>query len=138
MSRKNNNIEKELYKYFKVKKRELVLQAEKEYYNTRMKNLKEVMEEFVDDPKEIKKYSNEMKVLRLGALKTSTSLLIETNNVLNIKSALECLTEEYRQLIELRYDEKISYEKISEIYGIAITTVLRRMEKALNEIRKYV
>lgn len=138
MSRKNNNIEKELYKYFKVKKRELVLQAEKEYYNTRMKNLKEVMEEFVDDPKEIKKYSNEMKVLRLGALKTSTSLLIETNSVLNIKSALECLTEEYRQLIELRYDEKISYEKISEIYGIAMTTVLRRMEKALNEIRKYV
>lgn len=137
MSKKNIDVEKELYKYFKVKKRELTLKRKLEYSKARIENLKEIMQEFIDDPKEFKKYYSEIQELKLEILKVSVILSQLITSILRIKIALEFLSDKHRHLIELRYNDKLSYDKIAEIQYISRSTVLRRNRDVLEEIKSY-
>ncbi len=54
-----------------------------------------------------------------------------------INDAINSLPEKYKQVIELRHKEELSYEEISEILGLPIGTVKAHLFRARELLNKY-
>jgi RNA polymerase sigma-70 factor, ECF subfamily len=59
------------------------------------------------------------------------------SNHMQVRSALEKLPLEYRELIVLRELEEMSYKEIALVSGIPIGTVMSRLARARQQLKKY-
>ena len=60
----------------------------------------------------------------------------ESENKIYLKSLIESLNEDQKEVIKLRYYLDYSYDEISQIMDIPLGTVKSRINKGLNKIRK--
>ena len=62
-------------------------------------------------------------------------MLEEETNAL-LKNAVERLSDIYKEIVIMRCFEKLPYEEISKILGVSTVAVRKRMEYALNKLKK--
>lgn len=68
--------------------------------------------------------------------KTIEDTLIDLQITDDIKKLIECLPENQREVLEMRYYQNLSFKEISEATGVSINTALGRMRYAILNIRK--
>lgn len=60
----------------------------------------------------------------------------DTENKIYLKSLIEALNEDQKEVIKFRFYLDYSYDEIAKLLGIPIGTVKSRINKGLNKIRK--
>lgn len=66
------------------------------------------------------------------------SFLINNQIELDVKSLIEFLPEDQREVVLLRIYEDLSFKEIAEVTGVSINTALGRMRYALLNLRKHI
>nr|WP_297306208.1 sigma-70 family RNA polymerase sigma factor [uncultured Flavobacterium sp.] len=66
------------------------------------------------------------------------SFLINNQIELDVKSLIEFLPEDQREVVILRIYEDLSFKEIAEVTGVSINTALGRMRYALLNLRKHI
>ncbi len=66
----------------------------------------------------------------------SEFLLLQNSNQLRVRTALESISNGYREILILREFEELSYEEISNVMGIPIGTVMSRLSRAREALKE--
>ncbi len=67
---------------------------------------------------------------------TIEDLLVKNQIMTDIKKLINCLPDNQREVLEMRYYQDLSFKEISEITGVSINTALGRMRYAILNMRR--
>ena len=68
--------------------------------------------------------------------KNQEELMIQSQVHSDLRSLIDRLPEDQKEVLTLRYFEDMSFKKISDVTGVSINTALGRMRYALINLRK--
>jgi RNA polymerase sigma factor (sigma-70 family) len=74
-------------------------------------------------------------LVAVGGPATATDMVIEVESRDTIHRALECLSEEEREAVALRYGADLTVPEIAKLTGTRLTTVEGRVYRALRKLR---
>ena len=67
---------------------------------------------------------------------TPESITLQNADAANVRRAIEELPTEFRETLMLREMEELSYKEIAEVTGVAIGTVMSRLARARQQLRR--
>ena len=123
---------------------------EKKYYEVSKETYQKFKSEY-DHSKKLKEYKDEVTVLSLDALTigarsfgeivadSSVNLedeVVQKILIENMQRARETLSADDKLLLTLFYDQNKSQDEVSQITGIAQSTISYRLDKILKKLRK--
>ena len=70
--------------------------------------------------------------------KNAEEVLVNGQIYTDLRKLIECLPEDQKEVLKMRYYSDLSFKEISESTGVSINTALGRMRYALINLRKLI